>query len=116
VRQPAAHPVEPLLGEAGRADHHVDALIDRPVQVVHHHVGRGEVDEHLSAGVRGVEQPVALVDHRDQLEVVGRVDRLAHLLAHAAAGAEHADPDRLYVSHRITLNGCATSVPPAPRR
>ena len=29
----------------------------------------------------------------DQLEVVGRLDRLAHLGAHPPAGAEHADPD-----------------------
>ena len=82
------------VGEAAGADDHVDALVDGPVQVVHDHVGRGEVDEHLGAGVRGVEQPVALVDHRHQLQVVGGVDRLAHLEAHAAPGAEHADADR----------------------
>ena len=39
-------------------------------------VGPGEVDDHLGAGVGEVEQPVAVVDHRDQLEVVGRVHRL----------------------------------------
>ena len=57
--------------------------------------GRGEVDDHLGAGVGDAEQPVALVDHRDQLEVLGRVDRPAGLAAHPAAGAEHADPHRL---------------------
>ena len=34
------------------------------------------------------------VDHRDELEVVGRVDRLDHLGAHAPAGAEHPDVDQ----------------------
>ena len=56
--------------------------------------GPGEVDDHLRAGVGDVEQPVAVVDHRDELEVVGVVDRLDHLGAHAAAGAEHPDVDQ----------------------
>ena len=41
-----------------------------------HHVRAGEVDDHLGAGVGDVEQPVAVVDHRHQVEVVGRVHGL----------------------------------------
>ena len=48
-----------------------------------------------SAPRRGVEQPVALVDHRHEFEVVGGVDGLADLDAHPAAGTQHADPHRL---------------------
>ena len=94
-------PLEPRLGEAAGADHDVDALVDAPVHVVHHDVGGGEVDDHLGAGVGDVEQPVALVDHRDEFHVVGRVDRPADLGAHPAAGAQHADPDRLASSSRV---------------
>ncbi len=39
-----------VLVEAGRADHRVDAVVDAELQVVHHHVGVGEVDDHLGAG------------------------------------------------------------------
>ena len=35
-----AHPLEPRLGEAAGADDDVDALVDRPVHVVHHDVRR----------------------------------------------------------------------------
>ena len=76
-----------------------------PVQVVHHHVRGGEVDEHLRGRVGGVEQPVALVDHRHELEVVGGVDRPADLGTHAAPGAQHPYADRFtLVSHRLNLS------------
>ena len=94
-RQPLPDPVVARLGEAARADDDVDALVDAPVHVVHHDVRRGEVDHHLGPGVGDVEQPVALVDHRHEFEVVGGVHGPAHLGAHAAARAQHADPDRL---------------------
>ena len=112
--QPAAHPLEPLLGEAGGADHRVDALVDAPVQVVHDDVRGGEVDDHLGAGVGGVEQPVALVDHRHQVEVVGGVDRPAHLDAHPAAGTQHADPDRLVRALLLLVSHGAQPIPARP--
>ncbi|GIH91889.1 hypothetical protein Psi01_25190 [Planobispora siamensis] len=51
----------------------------------------GEVDHHL-----GALQPldrVVLVDRRDQLQVVGRLDGLAHFDTDAPAGAENSYPD-----------------------
>jgi hypothetical protein len=115
VRQPAADPVKALLGEAAGAHHHADALVHRPVHVVHHHVGGGEVDEHLGARVGRVEEPVALVDHGHQFEVVGGVDCLAHLEAHAAAGAEDADADRfLLVRHADNLTRLLHQRSPSP--
>ena len=81
------------LVEARRPDDAVDVLVDAEPDVVHDDVGPGEVDDHLGAGVGDVEQPVTLVDHGDELEVVGGVDRLDHLGAHAPAGAEHTDGD-----------------------
>ena len=47
VGQRLAERVEPLVVEAGRADHAVQAVADAPAQVVHHHVGMGEVDDDL---------------------------------------------------------------------
>ena len=49
----------------------------------------------LGAGVGQAEQPVALVDHRHELEVPGVVDRPDHLGAHPAPRSQ--DP---HVEHR----------------
>ena len=62
--EPAPQPVQPLVVEAGGADDGVDAVPDAELQVVHHHVGVGEVDDDLGAGVdqrrRGVvDSPVS---------------------------------------------------------
>ena len=65
--QPGPFPA--VGGEAGRADDHVETVVDAPPQVVHHDVGGGEVDHHL--GPRGgVRQLVAVVDRRDQLQIL----------------------------------------------
>ena len=98
--QPLGDRGELGLVEARRPDDAVDVLVDAEADVVHDDVGPGEVDDHLGAGVGDVEQPVAVVDHRDELEVVGRVDRLDHLGAHPAAGAEHPDVDERGVGRR----------------
>ena len=50
--QPAAHLVQPVLGEPRGADHHVQVLFDTPAQVVHDHAGVGEVDHHVTPGQR----------------------------------------------------------------
>ena len=68
--------------------------------------GPGEVDDDLGAGVGDVEQPVAVVDHRDELEVVGGVDRLDHLGAHPAPGAEHPDVDERGLARRGAESDC----------
>ncbi len=47
VREPPAQGVEPVRVEAGGADDRVDAVGDAELQVVHHHVGVGEVDDRL---------------------------------------------------------------------
>jgi hypothetical protein len=102
--QPVTDEIEALLGEAGRAHDHADALADGPVQVVHDHRGGGEVDKHLSAGVRRVGERVALVDPGDETEVVGPLDGLAHFETHAAPGSENADTKLLILaSHRHNL-------------
>ncbi len=73
--------------EAGRADDRVDAPFDTPAEVAHHHVGVGEVDHHVGGGDRV--EGVVLVDGSHELQVVGRVDGLAHLIPDAAARAQH---------------------------
>ena len=62
--------------EAGRADDAVQAVPDAPPQVVHHHVGVGEVDDDLRDGQRV--QVVAGVDRRHELEVVRAASTARH--------------------------------------
>ena len=83
-------------------------------QVVHHHVGVGEVDDHL--GARGApaprwRRPASM--RGDQLQVVGRLDRPAHLGAHLAAGTEHTDL-RLLVTHTEEPRGRRGTPRPRP--
>ncbi|SLF51766.1 Uncharacterised protein [Mycobacteroides abscessus subsp. massiliense] len=52
VRQPGAHLVQPLVGEAGGADDGMDAVTDQELQVVHDDIGMGEVDDHTGRGER----------------------------------------------------------------
>ncbi|GII60521.1 hypothetical protein Skr01_06060 [Sphaerisporangium krabiense] len=66
-------------------------MLDAPLQVVHDHVGVGEVDHHLGRGQRL--DGVAGVHRRDELHVLGRVDGLADFDTDAPAGAENSNPD-----------------------
>ena len=52
VGQPVLHLLQPLVGEAGGADDGVNSVVDEELQVVHHHVGVGEVDDDLGVGCR----------------------------------------------------------------
>ena len=61
-------------------------------QVVHHRIGVGEVDDRLRLGGDQRVELVVDVEGGDELEVVGRVDRAAHLAADLALRAQHADP------------------------
>ena len=94
VGEPLLELVEPGPVEAGGADHRVDAVLDAEAQVVHHHVGVGEVDDDLCARPDELLDVVTRVDGGDQLGVGRRVDGPADLRADLAARAEHADPDR----------------------
>ena len=44
--------LEAFVGEPGGADDGVDAVVDEELQVVHHDVGVGEVDDDLGVGCR----------------------------------------------------------------
>src|SRR5207249_1801676 len=87
-----------------------------------------EIHDDLAVRVRNAEQPIANVDHRDQIQIGGRVNRLAHLLPHAAAGAQHTYANRLghctnplFLVHRIgeaspqTLEGPGCARPAGQR-
>ena len=87
----------------------MDALVDREPDVVHDDVGMGEIDQHLGTTVGDAEQPVAGVNGRDEVQIVSRDDRLADLLAHPSARAEHTDPDRFghcFSVHTAPSNAC----------
>ena len=60
-------------------------------QVVHHHVGVGEVDDRLRPGLDQRADVVAGVDLRDQLDVGGPLDRRADLRADLAARTQDTD-------------------------
>ena len=107
VGEPGLELVEPGLVEAGRADDGVDAVLDAEAQVVHHHVGVGEVHDHLGARPGELLEVVAGVDRGHQLGVGGRLDGTADLRADLAAGAQHADPD---LCPDLCLVSCAHAV------
>ena len=72
----------------------MDAVPDTELQVAHHHVGVGEVDDRLGAALDEVGQGVVAVpgvDPGDQLEVVGGLNRPADLGADLPAGPQDAD-------------------------
>ncbi len=103
VGQPAAECLEAVGVEPGGADHGVDAVGDAELQVVHHHVGVGEVDDRLHALVHQCLDVVVDVDAGDQLEVALGLPRLldggAHLAADLAQRAQHAHLE----SHGVRL-------------
>ena len=107
VGEPGLELVEPGLVEAGRADDGVDAVLDAEAQVVHHHVGVGEVHDHLGARPGELLDVVTGVDRGHQLGVGGRLDGPADLRADLAAGAQHADPD---LCPDLCLVSCAHAV------
>ena len=104
--QPEAHLVQPVLAEAGRADHHVQVVFGAPAQVLHDHAGVGEVDHHVAPGQR-VER-VALVDLGGHLQVRRLGDGADHLAPHPTPRPEHT-----YLSHRrlplarLTVDRCS---------
>ena len=49
--EPRLHLRDALVGEPGGADHRVDAVVDEELQVVHHDVGMGEVDDDLRSAL-----------------------------------------------------------------
>ena len=103
VGQPAAERLEPVGVEPGGADHGVDAVGDAELQVVHHHVGVGEVDDRLHALVHQRLEVVVDVDAGDQLQVAlglpCLLDGGAHLTADLAQRAQHAHLE----SHGVRL-------------
>ena len=60
-------------------------------QVVHHHVGVGEVDDRLRAGRDQLVEVVARVDLRDQLECRRPPRPPGRPRADLAAGTQHTD-------------------------
>ena len=80
-----------FVGEPGGADDGVDAVVDQELQVVHHDVGMGEVDDDLGAGVGEQAERIARVDPGGEGQVVGCLDGLDHRRADLALGAQHSD-------------------------
>src|SRR5664280_3138781 len=87
--QPGTDLVVAFVGEAGRADHHVQTVVDAPLDVVHDRGGMGEVDDDLCA--TRIVAVVPDVKTGDQVEVRARGDRAAHLSTHPTVHSEHCD-------------------------
>jgi hypothetical protein len=83
----------------------VDAVVDAELEVVHHHVGVGEVHDGTRAGLHQGREVVARVDPRHELGVVGRVDGAADLGTDLAQRAQHAHLENL-------IHGSQPSVSP----
>ena len=69
--QPLLDLADALVGESGGADDRVDSVVDQELQVVHHDVGMGEVDDDLGAGVDQLTQRIAGVDPGGERQVRG---------------------------------------------
>jgi energy-coupling factor transport system ATP-binding protein len=93
VGQPAAQRGQPLLVEAGGADHGVDAVLDAVPQVVHHHVRVGEVDHDLGLGLLERRDRVPRVHPGDQGQIVGGLHRRTDLGSDLAPRAQHTHVD-----------------------
>ncbi len=89
--QPTADLTHPFVVEPGGADDGVDALLDEELQVVHHHVGVGEVDDDLGVAVGQQAQRIARINLGRQRQVVGILDRLDHGRADLALASQHCD-------------------------
>ena len=89
---------EPLVVEAGRADHRVDAVLDAEPQVVHHHVGVGEVDD----GLAPRRSPDRRASRRRRRRATSSVSAAASTARHTSAPdlaqrSEH--PDLQHLAH-----------------
>ena len=83
----------------------MDAVLDAELEVVHHDARVREVDDRLGPGLDEQSHVVVLVDLRDELQVVGRPDRLTHLATDLAPGPEDT---HLELAHGISLEGCVS--------
>ena len=109
--QPVGDRVQALLTESGGAGDHIDVVVQAEPDVVHHHVGMAEVDDHLRVRVGQREQPLPATDRGDQIHVGGLDDGLAGLRAHPAACPDHPDAQRR-LGHRATLPSRITATHP----
>jgi hypothetical protein len=66
------------------------AVPEAELEVAHHHVGMGEVDDRLDADVEQLLQVVVRVDPGDEVHVLGVLDRRTHLTTDLAQRAQHA--------------------------
>jgi hypothetical protein len=102
-REERCHVGEVAVGQPARPDDGVDALFGVVGHVVADGRGDREVDHHLDAEVAervdlvddgpaaGIVAGVGRIDGGDQFHVRRFRDGVAHLEAHAAAGADHTD-------------------------
>ena len=98
--KPRIHLVEARIGEPGGANDGVDSVVDQELQVVHHYVGVGEVDDDVSLAVDEQGERIADVDADREREVVGGLHRVDHGRPDLALGAQDSD------SHVHTLAAC----------
>ena len=89
--QPGADLLDSCVGETGGTDDGVDTVVDEELQVVHHDVGVGEVDDDLGGRIGERAQRVTGVDFRTQLQIGSLADRGAHRHSDLARRTQHPD-------------------------
>ncbi len=87
--------VRAVVVDTGCAHHGMDVLVDAEPDVLEHHVGMREVDDHLTARISKREQPLPATNGGHQIHVRRRIDGLADLGTHPTARADHSDPKNL---------------------
>ena len=74
----------------------MDAVINAKLQVVHHGIRRGEIHDHLDAGVDKLLQVVAVVNFSGELEVVSLFHSADYSRTDAALRAENSNLDHAF--------------------
>ena len=95
---------QPVVVEAGGADHRVDAVVDAELEVVHDRVGVGEVHDRLRPGLdQGRRAWSSTSRAATSSRSSAAVDGAAHLGADLALRPEHADPSYCVTASNLAV-------------
>ena len=90
-----AHLIKFLVGPAGGADHHIDALPDKCEHVVQGYARYGEFNHHIGVLRSDSAQIVAGIEREGELGVSCAVHGIDHVRAHAALGPDYGNLDHV---------------------
>ena len=87
------HLVELLIGPAGGAHHHIDALLDEGEHVAQRYARHSEFHDDVGVFGGDLREVVTRVECEGEFGVGRAVDGVDHVRAHAALGADYGNLD-----------------------